>query len=123
NMNRQHGFTLLELMVTVAVAAIIVSIAVPSFSAMLNRHRLEAAASELKFNLLLARSQAIKQNRDVAVSFRTGADASAWAYGLSDTGGCDPTETDKAADDACTVDGALKAFRGDSWRGVELTSA
>lgn len=119
-MNKQHGFTLLELMVTVVVAAIILGIAVPNFSSMLARHRLEAAASELKLNLQLARSQAIKRNSDVSVSFNTDPSTKSWRYGLSDdSDDCDPSASLDAAD-ACEIDEVLKVYSSKSWGGVSL---
>jgi type IV fimbrial biogenesis protein FimT len=47
------GFTLVELMVTVAVLAIVLAIAVPSFRAMINRNRLVATANELSATINL----------------------------------------------------------------------
>lgn len=124
-MNKQHGFTLLELMVTVAVAAIIVTIAVPSFSAMLDRHRLEAAAGELKLNLQLARSQAIKHNGKIQVTFHVASGGSNWRYGLSDLS--DPNACNPAAasmdSSGCTIDGAVKVYSSEAWRNVKLSLA
>lgn len=56
---RGMGFTLVELMVTIAVMAIVAMIAVPSFSNMLEKQKLNAATHELISNLNSARSQAI----------------------------------------------------------------
>lgn len=58
-MRKNHGFTLIELMVTIAVLAIITMMAAPSFDEMLNRKRLEANTKELMLVLNQARSQAI----------------------------------------------------------------
>lgn len=57
----QQGFTLIELMVTVGVVAILAAIAAPSFQDLLGRYRADAAATELKATLDLARSEAIKR--------------------------------------------------------------
>jgi len=62
------GFTLIELMITIAVAAILLAIAVPSFTGLLNRNNASAEATELVAALNLARSEAIKRNRTVGVS-------------------------------------------------------
>lgn len=56
------GFTLVELMVTVAVAAILLMIAVPSFRNMLATNRLNTAANELVGGLSEARMAAIQRN-------------------------------------------------------------
>lgn len=59
---RPSGFTLIELMVTLAVAAILLAIAVPSFRDMLERNRVAAQSNELLGGLQTARSEAIRKN-------------------------------------------------------------
>ena len=59
---RQRGFSLLELMVTVAVLAIVAGVAAPSFRSMQMRSRLTAAANELNAVLQTARMEAVKSN-------------------------------------------------------------
>jgi type IV fimbrial biogenesis protein FimT len=62
---RDRGFTLLELMVTLAVLAIILGIAVPSFKGLLVRARIGAAANQLVAGLQTARMLAIRSNSRV----------------------------------------------------------
>lgn len=57
-----HGFTMVELMVTVAVAATLLMIAVPSFRSMLATNQLNTAANELVGGLSEARMEAIQRN-------------------------------------------------------------
>jgi len=65
---RSAGFTMVELLVTIAIAAILTTIAVPSFSGLIASQRAKTAASELFSTLLQARSNAIALNANVTVS-------------------------------------------------------
>lgn len=74
----QHGFTLVELMVTVAVLAIVMAVAVPSFTNLINSNRLTAQANEVLAGLILARTEAIKRNESMVFCHTTdGANCSA----------------------------------------------
>ena len=61
------GFTLIELMVTIAVLAIIVTISVPSFSNMITHQNLKKSSSELIGVLNQARSKAVLERRSIEV--------------------------------------------------------
>ncbi len=66
-MKRTAGFTLIELMVTVAVIAILASVAVPNFRAYTENNRQTAQINALVASLNLARSEAIKRGAPVSV--------------------------------------------------------
>jgi type IV fimbrial biogenesis protein FimT len=63
----QSGFTLTELMVTVAIVGILAGLAAPSFRDMLNQNNATSLANELATTLNLARSEAIKRAVRVTV--------------------------------------------------------
>ena len=63
--------TLIELMTTIAIAAILTMIAVPSFTKIIALQRVKSAASNLQVALLTARSEAIKRNGNVTVTSMT----------------------------------------------------
>lgn len=66
---RRHasGFTAIELMVTVAVLAILAALAVPSFQLLLERWRVREATEGLQSTLYYARSEAIKRGGNVVL--------------------------------------------------------
>ncbi|PJI95763.1 type IV fimbrial biogenesis protein FimT [Acidovorax sp. 69] len=83
--NSALGFTLIELMVTVALLAVLLSLAAPSFQALLETQRMRAAAFDLMADLTLARNEALKRG-DLAnpVTLRpTSGDATHWESGWS----------------------------------------
>lgn len=62
-----RGLTLIELLVTIAIAAILAGLAAPSFREMIVGNRLKSHASALLSGLLLARGEAIKRNGRVVL--------------------------------------------------------
>jgi type IV fimbrial biogenesis protein FimT len=66
-MNRENGFTLVELLVTLVIAAILLTVAVPSFNTTIKDNRLITDANRLVSSLALARSEAVKHGRTATV--------------------------------------------------------
>lgn len=64
---KKKGFTLIEAMVTVAVAGILLSIAVPSFSKMIERNRISSATNEFISAMMLTRSEAVTRTIPVSL--------------------------------------------------------
>lgn len=64
---RACGFTIIELMITVAVASILLAIAVPSFNQMIVSGRLTTQANEMVGAMSMARSEAIRRNASVTL--------------------------------------------------------
>lgn len=63
----ERGFTLLELLVTLAVAAIVVTVAVPSFRSVVQNNNAAALTNDLVGALSYARSEAVRRGRAVSV--------------------------------------------------------
>lgn len=60
-----RGVTLIELTITIAIAAILIALAVPSFNVMLANAQIRTAAQALNDGLQLARVEAIRRNERV----------------------------------------------------------
>lgn len=86
---RGRGFTLVELVIVIAIAAIFASLAAPGFRQLIAGQRIRSASFDFVSALGYARSEAVKRN--AAVTLRAGASADgAWANGWRVV---DPTNT------------------------------
>lgn len=87
---RVRGLTLVELMVTIAVLAILLAISIPSLTDSTLGSKLRSQANDLAAGALLARSEAIKRNQSVTLcassngSTCTGAWINGWIVRATD---------------------------------------
>lgn len=88
NKNKAFGFTLMELLLSIAILSVMAGVAMPIYSEMTTKTNLASESQKILQYLTYARSEAVKNNTDVTLSFTTGAD---WCFGLSNTGACDCT--------------------------------
>ena len=65
--NRIRGFSLLELMITITVMAILLAIAVPSFRDVIHRNQVSSASNAMLASLNYARSEAITRGQLVSI--------------------------------------------------------
>ena len=72
------GFTLVELMVIIAVVAILAAVAMPSYRELMDNYRVRKAGEDVISLIANARSNAVKLHRQVNVSFASGA---SWCAG------------------------------------------
>ncbi len=61
------GFTLLELLFTISISAVLLSLSVPAFTQMISRNQVLSTANDLLSDIQLARSEAIKSGNRVSI--------------------------------------------------------
>jgi len=75
---RKAGFTLIELVVSIAIVAVLLAVGVPSLRDMAVSQRVRGAANDLYSDLVFARAEAIKRNAQVSVVRETGGWIDGW---------------------------------------------
>lgn len=84
----EQGLTLIELMVTVAVLAILLTVGLPNVSSYWQQTRLVSAAEAVYSNLHLLRSVALARNQEIYAKFgNTG--GTGWCMALAELDSCD----------------------------------
>ena len=68
-MRKDSGFTLIELIVIIAIVGIFAAIAVPNFLSYMPKHRLNGAARQVMGDLMAARMKAVSQNNEFKIFF------------------------------------------------------
>lgn len=121
------GFTLIELMVTVAVVAVLLTAATPSFLDALEKSRLRAVADQVVDFINSARIKSVKQGRDINVAF----DGSTTAWCIGANVAAEPTPGDpittasacgcNTAPAACVVEGQRSTLDPSSTQGITLS--
>nr|WP_282560136.1 GspH/FimT family pseudopilin [Motilimonas cestriensis] len=125
-----QGFTLMELLIAIAVLSILLSIGVGSYSSLFKRNELRGASESLYSLLTYAKSESIKSNTNIAVSFTDGNNGE-WCAGVRTVtvakNTCDCTLTDPDATDACSITAnttppvkRLVVINGDEFKKVNL---
>ena len=81
---RLHGFSLAELMTTLAISVMLLGLAAPGFTHLINHIRVSIVAFELQAALRLTRSEAIKRNGPVELSAINGDWKQGWIITAQD---------------------------------------
>ena len=96
-MHNLSGLTLLELLVTISILVLVVTLGSPAINSIQKNMQLKGAAQSSYFAFQQARSTAISKNTDITVALKPGEN---WCAALSDSGVCDC-----AIHNECSIDG------------------
>lgn len=84
-MKTQSGFTLIELMVTLAVIVVILAFGLPAMMSMMSSNQAAGYANDLVGSIRLARSEAVKRGEEVTIcasnASQTACSGNAWSNG------------------------------------------
>lgn len=111
-MKNQHGISLIELMITVSIIAILVIVGGPAIFAMQKSLQLKAAVETSYFAFQTARATAISLGKDVSVSI---VDSTSWCVGLSDSGACDCTILQ-----SCTINSVEQSVKAQDFENISI---
>jgi type IV fimbrial biogenesis protein FimT len=109
------GFTLLELVIAMAITVLLGAMAMPTFSSLVARERLQAAAHHLQADIAYARLEAGRRAQPVHLMFQPGTQ---WCYALSAGIGVDCRQAASAAGN-----GVIKVVHAADQPGVLLLEA
>ena len=110
------GFTLLELVIALAITALLTAMAVPSFASLVAHQRLQATVEHLRADIALARQEAGRRAMPVHLVFQPGRN---WCYAIGTAVSADcrqPVMPDAS-------NGLIKVVQGRDQPGVQLLLA
>ena len=107
-LGRQRGVTLVEAGVVLAVTAILASTAAPAMQDLLDRRRLDGAATQLATDIQFVRTEAVARNQALRLSFHAAPSGSCYVIHSGATADCDcnaagPAQCSGAAREIKTV--------------------
>jgi prepilin-type N-terminal cleavage/methylation domain-containing protein len=117
------GFTLIEMMITLGVIAIIASLALPSYRSIIEKRQVTSGAEQFAAFFGVVKSHAVKRNHDIAMYPL--ADGDGWCMGFKEfnknlsagANNCSCIETEVSNANACRVD----LNNDGNWQANELT--
>jgi type IV fimbrial biogenesis protein FimT len=118
-MRRRHlpsGFSLLELVIALALAAVMVAVATPNFAGLIARERLKSAAANLQADITLGRHAATQRGRTVHLVFQQGGQ---WCYAIT----LDPHTDCKALSRTALSPQIIKLVTSEDQPGISLLEA
>ncbi|MBT8060916.1 MAG: GspH/FimT family pseudopilin [Gammaproteobacteria bacterium] len=109
--SNDKGFTVIELMIAIAVLAIVTSLALPSYRTIIEKRQVTSGAEQIKAFMSAAQLESVRRNQPVSVNYEW--NGGSWCMGMRTAeavadADCDCTISDPTNNDACAIDGALR---------------
>jgi type IV fimbrial biogenesis protein FimT len=98
--SKAKGFTILELLVAMAILGILLTVAVPSMGSFSANQELIGAAEQIYGHLQQMRTESIARSNTMVAKFAANG-TTTWTYGLSSNFNCDLTQTTATGTNAC----------------------
>lgn len=114
---RERGLTLIELLITIIVLAIVAAYGVPNMTGFFEKQRVSGAAHSFLSDIQFARAESIKQNKAVQIEFN----AAQWCYGIDDDTASACSCTTATSTD-CTVNGNSYFTSGNDYPNVAAST-
>lgn len=111
--SNHKGFTIIELMIAIAVLAIVTSLALPSYRTIIEKRQVTSGAEQFKAFMSAAQLESVRRNQPVAVNFEW--NGGSWCLGIRTAetvanADCDCTIADTGNASACVMDGQLRVI-------------
>lgn len=113
NRYANSGLSLIELLISVSIVSILMTVGVPAFMELNEERKLRGAAEGAYFFLQQAKSEAITQATDITVDLVQG---DSWCLGINDSGSCSCNISS-----SCTVNGIEMVFNSEDYPEVSMS--
>ena len=118
-MNNERGLTLIEMITTMAVLAIVIATAVPNFTLWRNGYQIRSESERVHMDLLSARMTAMKAGNNIVVSFSSGTNSYSILNDTNNNGTADAGENSSTR----TLENSVRfGFAGPSINDMDGTS-
>lgn len=113
---RSAGFTMIELMIALALVALLLTVAIPSYQSLCQEQMVKAATQAVYTDVMLLKSEAIKRNRTLQfIIFNSG--TSNWCYRIHIDGSC------SSCSDSCSSIEGRKGADASEYPGISLVAS